>query len=146
MKNYVYPILLLAVFSILGGTALWRNQTHPPVPVTTEVATVATTDVPRTPASSTPSKPVPPSGTPAPGPTKITATQVTTHNSAESCWTSISGNVYDLTAWISQHPGGRSAILSLCGVDGTAAFNAQHGGQGRPEHELATFKVGSLAN
>jgi hypothetical protein len=36
------------------------------------------------------------------------------------------------------------AILSLCGKDGTVAFNAQHGGQGRPETELASFKIGTL--
>jgi cytochrome b involved in lipid metabolism len=66
------------------------------------------------------------------------------HADGNSCWTAIGGNVYDLTAWINQHPGGADAILSLCGVDGTQAFNAQHGGQARPEQELATLKIGAL--
>ena len=74
-----------------------------------------------------------------------TMAQVATHNSATSCWTTINGNVYDVTTWINQHPGGKQAILSLCGVDGTAAFNGQHGGQSRPESELAAFKIGTLA-
>jgi len=72
--------------------------------------------------------------------------QVAAHNSASSCWTAINGKVYNLTAWIDQHPGGPEAILSLCGTDGTAAFEAQHGGQARPEAELANFYVGPLSS
>ncbi len=71
--------------------------------------------------------------------------QVKQHNSASSCYTAINGSVYDVTSWINQHPGGASAILSLCGTDGSAAFDAQHGGQRRPESELASFKIGALA-
>lgn len=77
--------------------------------------------------------------------TSYTMAQVATHNSGTSCWTAISGNVYDVTTWINQHPGGSDAILSLCGIDGTAAFTAQHGGQSRPENELKTFFIGTLS-
>ncbi len=73
-----------------------------------------------------------------------TLAQVATHNSAASCWTTINGNVYDLTQWIGQHPGGEGAILSICGIDGTSAFEGQHGDQGRPNAMLATFKIGVL--
>ena len=69
---------------------------------------------------------------------------VATHNSANDCWTTINGNVYNVTSWINQHPGGRQAILSLCGTDGTQAFNNQHGGQSRPEAELVSFLIGTL--
>ncbi len=79
------------------------------------------------------------------GPTTYTAAEIAKHNDASSCWTSINGGVYDLTNWINQHPGGPDYILALCGTDGSAAFNNQHGGQGRPEAELATFKIGVLA-
>jgi cytochrome b involved in lipid metabolism len=78
------------------------------------------------------------------GDKSYTLAQVATHKDSASCWTAINGGVYDLTSWISQHPGGEGAILSICGKDGSAAFNAQHGGQSRPEQELATFKIGSL--
>lgn len=70
--------------------------------------------------------------------------QVATHNSADSCWTVIRGGVFDLTTWINQHPGGPDAILSICGIDGTAAFDNQHEGQGRPEQLLAQFRIGTL--
>lgn len=73
-----------------------------------------------------------------------TMTQIALHNSAASCYTAINGSVYDLTPFIGQHPGG-SVILSLCGIDGTAGFQAQHGGQRRPESELASLKIGILA-
>lgn len=73
-----------------------------------------------------------------------TTAQVAQHSSSSSCWTAINGKVYDVTAWISQHPGGQQAILSLCGKDGSAAFNGQHGGQARPASELASFYIGVL--
>ncbi len=74
-----------------------------------------------------------------------TIADVSKHKDASSCWTAINANVYDLTSWINEHPGGANAILSICGIDGTQAFMNQHGGQGRPEQELATFKIGSLS-
>lgn len=77
-------------------------------------------------------------------PGEFTMADVAAHNSRTSCYTAINGSVYDLTNWISQHPGGPAPILSLCGTDGTAAFTAQHGGQRRPEQELATLKIGTL--
>ena len=52
--------------------------------------------------------------------------------------------MYDVTSWISQHPGGEQAILGLCGIDSSDAFNGQHGGQRRPATELASFKIGIL--
>ena len=70
--------------------------------------------------------------------------EVSSHKSEKSCWTTIRGSVYDLTPWISQHPGGAEAIIPLCGTDGTKAFTEQHGGQGKPEQELQTFLIGKL--
>ncbi len=74
-----------------------------------------------------------------------TLAQVAAHTDAKSCWTTINGGVYDVTPWISQHPGGAAAILSLCGKDGSAAFTDQHSGQARPASELAGFKIGTLS-
>lgn len=67
------------------------------------------------------------------------------HATAKSCWSAINGNVYDLTKWINRHPGGSSVIIGLCGRDGTAGFNGQHGGQSRPASELAAYKIGKFA-
>lgn len=75
-----------------------------------------------------------------------TVAQVAQHNSSTSCWSAINGRVYDLTAWINKHPGGPEHILSICGSDGSSAFNAQHGSQSRPEKILQTFYIGDLAS
>ena len=72
-------------------------------------------------------------------------TEVAKHKSPSDCWTTVNGNVYNLTAFISKHPGGDKAILFLCGKDGTTFFNGQHGGQARPASELAGFEIGKLS-
>lgn len=73
-----------------------------------------------------------------------TMDDVAAADSANKCWTVVSGKVYDLTKEITRHPGGEQAILGLCGQDSTAAFNAQHGGQRRPMTELAGSQIGIL--
>ena len=65
-------------------------------------------------------------------------------NSATKCWTVVKSEVYDLTPAIDKHPGGKEAVLSLCGKDGSAAFEKKHGGQERPEKALSTLKIGKL--
>lgn len=74
----------------------------------------------------------------------LTMAQVAQHTNASSCWTVIDGNVYDLTKWIPQHPGGEQAILSLCGKDGSDAFHNQHDHAQRQENILATFLLGPV--
>lgn len=93
-----------------------------------------------------------PSPTPSPTPepemttqTGYTMAKVKENNSANSCWSVINGNVYNLTQWINSHPGGPSVIRGLCGVDGTASFNGKHRGQGSPTATLASYLLGPLA-
>lgn len=98
-------------------------------------------------ATSTPVEPKPsPSATPTPTTTQAgyTMADVKKFNSRTKCWTAISGNVYDLTSWISAHPGGAGAITFLCGTDGTNAYKAQHEGQNRPTIRLSQYLLGPL--
>lgn len=100
-------------------------------------------------ASSAPAAtPTPSTTSPAPTTTAkagtYTLADVAKHADASSCWAAINGNVYDLTAWIDQHPGGPDRILAICGTDATAAFQQQHGGERRPASELAGFQIGKL--
>lgn len=83
----------------------------------------------------------PPSGSVT---TAYTMADVKLHNTQSNCWTVVNGSVYNVTSWISKHPGGSSAIVGMCGVDASAAFSGQHGGQSRPASELASFKIGVL--
>lgn len=140
--KYAFPALLVLVLLILGG-AYWyqNNQTVNTVEPSGEVVPAEEEEAElvseveqeaETPASSSSDA--------------LTMSVVATHNTRESCWTVINGSVYDLTTWIARHPGGANAILRLCGTDGTATFEGQHGGQGGPESQLAEFRVGALAN
>lgn len=74
-----------------------------------------------------------------------TLEQVKQHNTQADCWAAIDDGVYNLTDWIGQHPGGSEHIIALCGTDATAAFDAQHQGQQRPEAQLTRFYIGKLA-
>ena len=78
-------------------------------------------------------------------PTTYTATQVAAHSRASDCWVIVGKGVYNLTSYVSQHPGGSSAITRLCGTNATRAFTAQHGGQGSPAAALRSLKIGTLA-
>ena len=98
-------------------------------------------------ASSTP-KPAAtekPAAEPTAEATGYTMDKVKANNSATSCWSVIRGNVYDLTKWINQHPGGSGAIRGLCGTDGSAEFTAKHQGQSNPESRLTSYLLGPLA-
>jgi cytochrome b involved in lipid metabolism len=85
------------------------------------------------------------SNEPTAGVEGITATEVAKHNTATDCWSVVNKNVYDLTSYVSSHPGGASAISALCGKDATSAFTGQHGGQAKPTNVLASFKLGTLS-
>jgi len=96
--------------------------------------------------SPTPTPTAKPTPTPTPTATKAgyTMANVKLANTSSKCWSVIDGNVYDLTKWITSHPGGASAILFLCGKDGTSSFKAQHENQGRPAMNLAQYLLGPL--
>lgn len=74
-----------------------------------------------------------------------TMTEVQKHNTASDCWAVVNGSVYNFTSWISEHPGGAQAIINMCGKDGSAAFNAQHGSFAQALEVLLTLKIGVLA-
>lgn len=90
-------------------------------------------------------------GTAGPGPSasgsptaSLTMAEVARHAASSSCWTVVDGQVYDLTSWVTEHPGGTAAIEGLCGTDGTAAFRGQHGSSGEPSARLESFLLGPL--
>ena len=83
--------------------------------------------------------------TPAPAASgALTLADVQAHGTPSDCWSAINGNVYDLTDWIGQHPGGARDIERICGTDGSSDFNGQHQGQREPEQDLGRFLLGPL--
>ncbi len=156
LKLPFLAFVLITVGLVLAGATYMRFSIDPPEkapPVIAEQESEAEeegeavqneeeTGTPVTPSSgSQVATPVP---TPTPKPEAYTMANVRTHASATSCWTVINGNVYDLTAWISRHPGGKSAITGLCGRDGTASFEREHEGDSKAESRLAGFLLGPL--
>jgi len=113
---------------VIRGTAATPKPTVTPTPsATPTLAPSATATANATPAG-------------------YTMEKVRANNSATSCWSAINGNVYDLTDWITSHPGGAAVIRALCGTDGSLEFSAKHSGQGEPESRLRRYLLGPLAN
>jgi len=106
--------------------------------------TVAATPTASAKPTATPS--TTPSVTPSPTQAGYSMADVKKANTRAKCWSAIDGNVYDLTAWISAHPGGASAITFLCGIDGSNAFKAQHENQARPAMNLTKYLLGPLTS
>merc|ERR1712003_597521 len=56
----------------------------------------------------------------------ITMEEVAKHVTKEDCWVVVSGQVLNVTSFLSQHPGGELAILTFAGKDATEEFNMIH--------------------
>ena len=120
LKNYYVGDLGQVAASTVSGTAPRATQTTP------GTTAPVTTTAPKTNATVT-----------------LSAQEIGTHNTTANCWLIIGGNVYNVTSYLNQHPGGVSAIRPYCGKDGSAAF------EGLPHstnaHQLlANFLVGAV--
>jgi cytochrome b involved in lipid metabolism len=138
MNAKALGVIVILIIVIAGGLLYFKSSSTMQTPPTNPLfqnQTDGSGDANSNTSTTTP--PVTTSG--------YTLAEVATHKDASSCWSAINGKVYDLTAWINQHPGGPQRILSICGKDGSSAFNGQHSGQARPADELANFYKGDLA-
>jgi predicted heme/steroid binding protein/uncharacterized membrane protein len=75
----------------------------------------------------------------------ISIAELAGHDDSASCWVAIEGTVYDVTSWVSRHPGGPDRILAICGTDASEDFGEQHGGEALPTEQLSEFAIGELA-
>ncbi len=66
----------------------------------------------------------------------ITAEAVAAHASGDDCWVIIEGKVYDITAYIPQHPTPAAVLLPWCGRDATEGMRTK--GYGR-DHSPAAW-------
>ena len=97
---------------------------------TTELVTTATTP---TPTESHITKP---------GLT-FTRDDVAEHSSYEDCYVVINKQVYDVTLFLKEHPGGEDIIMEFAGYDATTAF-AENGHSDDAVEMLQGFKIGRL--
>ncbi|MGJ9373781.1 cytochrome b5 domain-containing protein [Nesterenkonia sp. CF4.4] len=125
------------------GPGTEQDQEAPESETVEDTESTQETDAPQTEDESTPDDSEA-EGEPAPSDEVLTMDQVEENDSPDSCWTVMNGTVYDLTDWIDNHPGGANRIEGLCGTDAAEAFDAQHGGDERPQEQLAEFEIGTL--
>lgn len=56
----------------------------------------------------------------------IEGVELAKHNSRQSCWLAIHGEVWDATDFLDQHPGGANSILKLAGKDASEEYELFH--------------------
>jgi L-lactate dehydrogenase (cytochrome) len=56
----------------------------------------------------------------------LNASEVAKHNNRDSCWVVIENQVYDVTDFLEEHPGGASIILRYAGKDATEEYLPVH--------------------
>jgi nitrate reductase (NAD(P)H) len=78
---------------------------------------------------------------PAPLP-MYTTEEVSKHNTREDLWVAMDGLVYDLTAYVRDHPGGAAPLCVYAGGDATRAFRSVHGHDAYEHRE--SFCIGML--
>lgn len=66
---------------------------------------------------------------------EVTHRELEKHNKPDDLWLAIRGNVYDVTKWVDNHPGGKDVLFLNAGRDATQLFEAYH-----PVHVWPTLK------
>lgn len=72
----------------------------------------------------------------------LTLLSVAKHNTKNNCYLVINNNVYDVSSYISYHPGGSRVIVSNCGKEVTGLFARIH--SNRAWDLLAKYKIGTV--
>jgi cytochrome b involved in lipid metabolism len=147
LKEFLIGIAIL----LLGfGVFVFTNLPKDVGPSSYQQTTVTPTETPTT-SISTPTTNT--AATKTPTPTTSTSTGITTadlvkHTNENSCWLVISGNVYDVTKYITSHPGG-DLILLGCGKDATDLYNglttSRHRHSNRAQTLLSQMLIGPLS-
>ncbi|KAK0245838.1 FMN-dependent dehydrogenase-domain-containing protein [Armillaria nabsnona] len=74
----------------------------------------------------------------------FTLQQVAEHSTASSCWVIIKNSVYDVTDFLSEHPGGAQIILKYAGKDATLAYEQIHPPDALERNLPSSKHLGSL--
>ncbi|QSA97471.1 cytochrome b5-like heme/steroid binding domain-containing protein [Methylococcus sp. EFPC2] len=78
----------------------------------------------------------------------ISPTELVKHALPGNCWMAIRGSVYDLTAYLPEHPSLPDMIEPWCGKVATEAYETKTKGRQHSSYAdelLAKYRIGSLA-
>eukprot|EP00448_Togula_jolla_P015772 CAMPEP_0170589084 /NCGR_PEP_ID=MMETSP0224-20130122/11169_1 /TAXON_ID=285029 /ORGANISM="Togula jolla, Strain CCCM 725" /LENGTH=81 /DNA_ID=CAMNT_0010912833 /DNA_START=74 /DNA_END=319 /DNA_ORIENTATION=+ len=56
----------------------------------------------------------------------LDAATIGKHDKETDCWCIVGGEVYDVTKFLDDHPGGKKAIMLFAGKDATEEFDMLH--------------------
>ncbi|MGQ9371323.1 cytochrome b5 domain-containing protein [Azospirillum sp. ST 5-10] len=78
----------------------------------------------------------------------ISATELARHARPDDCWMAIRGGVYDLTAYLPDHPSRPQIIEVWCGREATDAYDTKTRGRphsGEADDLLTRYRIGTFA-
>ncbi len=110
-----------------------RKPTATPKPsaVAATATTTATTQPTATPTP-TPAPTQAPTPTPTPTPTPVPTqppdpqlVRVASHNTQNDCWMVIDHKIYNVSDYMTLHPGGKDPLVKYCGKDGTSGYHTK---------------------
>mmetsp|Transcript_45002 Transcript_45002/g.104162 ORF Transcript_45002/g.104162 Transcript_45002/m.104162 type:complete len:1240 (+) Transcript_45002:103-3822(+) len=70
--------------------------------------------------------------------------EVARHNTPKSLWVVVDDQVYDVTQYCAEHPGGEAVLRHMGGKDATTAVRAAHKTT-KPEERMRSMRIGCLA-
>jgi fatty acid desaturase len=75
---------------------------------------------------------------------KFAWSEVMKHKTHDDCWIVVKGKIYDVTSWISNHPGGPQMIIANGGRESTAAFISYH--PSYVQNKLPQYLIGEVSD
>ncbi len=71
----------------------------------------------------------------------VTAQELAQHSRESDCWIAINGEVYDVTSFLTSHPGGMSILTGVAGRDASKEFKSSHPDLPRAERLLQSSSL-----
>jgi len=72
----------------------------------------------------------------------FTFSEIKIHNNKDDCWIVINNNVYNVTSYLSLHPGGSTTIIPFCGNNASDAFFSERKHGARALSDLDSLLIG----
>lgn len=136
LNNYLVGDLNQAVTSNELTNKTQSTNSNPVTQVSTSPNTVTPTNSPVSPKVTLPNTSL-----------ILNTQEIAKHNNSRSCWLIINNKVYDVTTYLSRHPGSASTITPYCGKEATRAFQTKNIGQPHSSYAnslLASYYIGNL--